>query len=28
VLGVGERNRRYLDAKRLWGHQLDEDDLA
>ena len=28
VLGVGERNRRYLDAKRLWGHQLDEQDLA
>jgi GTP cyclohydrolase II len=28
VIGVGARNRRYLDAKRLWGHQLDEDDLG
>jgi GTP cyclohydrolase II len=28
VLGVSERNRRYLDAKRLWGHQLDEQDLG
>ena len=28
VIGVGERNRRYLDAKRQWGHQLDEEDLS
>ncbi len=28
VIGVGERNRRYLDAKRLWGHQLDDTDLS
>jgi GTP cyclohydrolase II len=28
VLGVGESNRRYLDAKRQWGHQLDERDLS
>jgi len=28
VLGVGESNRRYLDAKRQWGHQLDEQDLS
>jgi GTP cyclohydrolase II len=28
IVGVGERNRRYLDAKRQWGHQLDEEDLG
>jgi GTP cyclohydrolase II len=28
VVGVSERNRRYLDAKRQWGHQLDEEDLG
>jgi GTP cyclohydrolase II len=28
VLGVSESNRRYLDAKRQWGHQLDEQDLS
>jgi len=28
VLGVGERNRRYLNAKRDWGHLLDEDDIG
>lgn len=28
VLGVGDSNRRYLDAKRQWGHQLDEQDLS
>jgi GTP cyclohydrolase II len=27
LAGVGERNRRYLQAKREWGHQLDDDDL-
>jgi GTP cyclohydrolase II len=28
VLGVGERNRRYLNAKRNWGHLLDEKDIG
>jgi GTP cyclohydrolase II len=28
VLGVGDSNRRYLDAKRQWGHRLDEQDLT
>jgi GTP cyclohydrolase II len=28
VLGVGDSNRRYLDAKRQWGHRLDEQDLS
>lgn len=28
VCGVGAANRDYLAAKREWGHQLDEDDLA
>jgi GTP cyclohydrolase II len=28
LVGVSASNRRYLDAKRQWGHQLDEDDLA
>ncbi len=28
VTGVGTFNRRYLNAKRAWGHQLDEDDLS
>ncbi len=28
VIGVGASNRRYLNAKRQWGHQLDEDDLT
>ena len=28
VIGVGDRNRRYLDAKRQWGHQLDEEDIG
>ncbi len=28
VIGVGARNVRYLHAKRLWGHQLDENDLS
>jgi GTP cyclohydrolase II len=27
LAGVGERNRRYLQAKREWGHQLDDEDL-
>lgn len=27
VAGVGEHNRRYLRAKRDWGHRLDPDDL-
>ena len=27
LAGVGERNRRYLQAKRDWGHQLDDEDL-
>jgi GTP cyclohydrolase II len=28
VIGVSERNRNYLDAKRRWGHQLDDSDLG
>jgi len=28
VCGVGDANRRYLEAKRDWGHKLDTDDLA
>ncbi|MEM6987053.1 MAG: GTP cyclohydrolase II, partial [Pseudomonadota bacterium] len=28
VSSVGDWNRRYLKAKREWGHQLDDDDLA
>ncbi len=28
VVGVGEWNRRYLAAKRDWGHKLDDDDLG
>jgi GTP cyclohydrolase II len=28
VCGVGEANRRYLEAKRDWGHKLDDDDIA
>jgi GTP cyclohydrolase II len=28
LAGVARSNRRYLDAKRQWGHQLDEDDLG
>jgi GTP cyclohydrolase II len=28
VCGVGEANRRYLEAKRAWGHQLDDEDIA
>lgn len=28
VVGVGEWNRRYLRAKRDWGHNLDDDDLT
>jgi GTP cyclohydrolase II len=27
VTGVNEANRRYLDAKRVWGHKLDPEDL-
>jgi GTP cyclohydrolase II len=27
VTGVNEANRRYLDAKRAWGHKLDAEDL-
>jgi GTP cyclohydrolase II len=27
VSGVNDCNRRYLEAKREWGHGLDEDDL-
>lgn len=28
VIGVGEHNRRYLAAKRDWGHAIEEGDLA
>ncbi len=28
VVGIGDYNRRYLSAKKDWGHQLDEDDLT
>ena len=28
VTGVCETNKRYLSAKQLWGHQLDDSDLA
>ncbi len=28
VCGVGDANRRYLEAKREWGHKLEPDDLA
>ncbi len=28
VSGVGAFNKRYLSAKRAWGHQLDDDDLS
>jgi GTP cyclohydrolase II len=28
VSGVTDYNRRYLEAKREWGHGLDEDDLG
>jgi GTP cyclohydrolase II len=28
VCGVGKANRRYLEAKRDWGHQLQDDDLG
>ena len=28
VCGVGDANRRYLAAKRDWGHKLDEQDLT
>lgn len=28
VCGVGEANRRYLAAKRDWGHKLEDDDLG
>ena len=28
VTGVGEHNRRYLAAKRDWGHSIEEEDLA
>ena len=28
VIGVGEHNRRYLAAKRDWGHSIEEGDLA
>ena len=27
VTGVGDNNRRYLNAKKGWGHRLDEDDI-
>ena len=27
VAGVGDANRRYLKAKRLWGHKIADDDL-
>ena len=27
VCGVGDNNRRYLQAKRNWGHEIDSDDL-
>ena len=28
VTGVGDNNRRYLNAKKGWGHELDDDDLT
>jgi GTP cyclohydrolase II len=28
VFGVGEWNKRYLNAKRDWGHKLAEEDLS
>lgn len=28
VVGITQSNRRYLEAKRDWGHRLDEDDLG
>jgi len=28
VIGVSTSNRRYLDAKRTWGHRIEPDDLA
>ena len=28
VVGVDERNRRYLAAKRDWGHKIDDDDIG
>jgi len=28
VAGVGDQNRRYLEAKRAWGHELDGSDIA
>jgi GTP cyclohydrolase II len=28
VVGVGRWNRRYLDAKRSWGHRIDDADLG
>jgi GTP cyclohydrolase II len=28
VVGVGRWNRRYLDAKRSWGHRIDDTDLG
>ena len=28
VIGVGEHNRRYLAAKRDWGHSIEDGDLA
>ena len=28
VCGVGDANKRYLEAKREWGHKLESDDLA
>lgn len=28
VTGVGEWNRRYLEAKRNWGHQIEDQDLS
>ncbi|HSG89080.1 MAG TPA: GTP cyclohydrolase II [Pseudomonadales bacterium] len=27
LVGVGESNRRYLEAKRRWGHRIDDEDL-
>ena len=27
VVGVGAHNRRYLEAKRGWGHTLESEDL-
>jgi GTP cyclohydrolase II len=28
LVGVGTHNRRYLSAKRTWGHRIDDDDLT